>query len=48
MGVYFGTSCHVKDGLVYSGGQVIAKADSSLEGEFNGWHDGLIFEQLPE
>ena len=47
MGVYFGTPCHVKDGLVYSGGQVIAKADSSLEGEFNGWHDGLIFEQLP-
>ena len=31
MGVYFGTPCHVKDGLVYSGGQVIAKADSSLD-----------------
>ena len=47
MGVYFGTLCHVKDGLVYSGGRVIAKADPSLEGELNGWRDGLIFEQLP-
>ena len=47
MGVYFGTSCHVKDGLVYSGGQVIAKADPSLEGELDGWCDDLIFEQLP-
>ncbi len=47
MGVYFGTPCHVKDGLVYSGGRVIAKADPSLEGELNGWCDGLIFEQLP-
>lgn len=47
MGVYFGTSCHVKDGFVYSGDRVIAKADPSLEGELDGWRDDLIFEQLP-
>ena len=47
MGVYFGTLCYVLDGLVYSGGRVIAKADPSLEGELDGWRDDLIFEQLP-
>ena len=47
MGVYFGTPCHVKGGLVYSGDRVIAKADPSLEGELDGWRDDLIFEQLP-
>ena len=47
MGVYFGTLCYVLDGLVYSGGRVIAKADLSLEGELDGWRDDLIFEQLP-
>ena len=47
MGVYFGTLCHAKGGLVYSGGRIIAKADPSLEGELDGWRDDLIFGQLP-
>ncbi len=47
MGVYFGTSCYVKNGLVYSGDRVIAKAGPSLNGKLDGWRDDLIFEQLP-